>query len=83
MMVWLSQHPAWVKARKVAISTSSFGLETPMDDYGNPKPDGRKVRFVVAYDYVTTFWHKKRYVKVMRSKAEGTIYQATRSLHLR
>ena len=82
MMVWLSQHPAWVKARKLAISTSSFGLETAVDDYGNPK-NGRKVRFVVAYDYTSTFWHKGRYVKVIRSKAEGLSYHTTRSLHLR
>jgi len=83
MMVWLSQHPAWIKARKVAISTSSFGLETSMDEYGNPKSDGKKVRFVVAYDYTFTFWYKRRYVKVMRSKAEGMSYRPTRSLHLR
>ena len=82
MMVWLSQHPAWTKARKLAISTSSFGLETPVDDVGNAK-NGRKVRFVVAYDYMSTFWYKRRYVKVVRAKTEGISYYTTRSLHLR
>lgn len=81
-MVWLSQHPAWVEARKLAISTSSFGLETPVDDFGNQR-NGRKVRFVVAYDYMSAFWYKRRYVKVMRSKAEGLSFHAARSLHLR
>jgi len=81
-MVWLSQHPAWGKARKVAVSTSSFGLESRVDCFDNPK-NGRKVRFVVAYDYESTFWHKRRYIKVIRSKAEGISYHATRSLHIR
>jgi len=81
-MVWLSQHPAWMKARKVAISTSPFGLEIPTDPYGNSK-NHRKVRFIVAYDYIFTFWHKRRYIKVFRSKAEGMGYYPTRSLHLR
>jgi len=83
MMVWLSQHPAWIKARKVAVSTSPFGLDIPTDPYGNTSKNHRKVRFVVAYDYVFTFWHKRRYFKVMRSKAEGLSYNAARSLHLR
>lgn len=82
MMVWLSQHPAWVKARKLAISTSSFGLENPLDDFGNSR-NGRKVRFVVAYDYMSAFWYKWRYVKAMRSKADGLSFHAARSLHLR
>ena len=82
MMVWLAQHPAWAKAKKLAISTSSFGLDPPTDDYDNPR-NARKVRFVVAYDYMSTFWHKKRYVKVLRSKAESLTYYATKSLHLR
>lgn len=82
MMVWLSQHPAWTKARKLAISTSSFGLESPVDSYGNEKPISRKVRFVTAYDYMFALWHKRRYIRVMRSKAEGMSYHATRSLHL-
>ena len=81
-MVWLSQHPAWGKARKVAVSTSSFGLESRVDCFDGPK-NGRKVRFVVAYDYESTFWHKRRYIKVIRSKAEGISYHATRSLHIR
>jgi hypothetical protein len=80
-MVWLTQHPAWAKARKLAISTSSFGLETSADNFDNAR-NGRKVRFVVAYDYVSTFWHKGRYVKVIRSKNDGT-YFATKSLHIR
>lgn len=82
MMVWLSQHPAWVKAKKLAISTSSFGLENPGDNFDNPK-NGRKTRFIVAYDHISTFWYKRRYVRVVRSKAEGSIYYTTRSLHLR
>lgn len=82
MMVWLSQHPAWTKARKLAISTSSFGLKST-DIYGNEKPVNRKVRFVTAYDYMFTLWHKRRYIRVMRSKAEGMSYHAARSLHLR
>ncbi|KAF9649610.1 P-loop containing nucleoside triphosphate hydrolase protein [Thelephora ganbajun] len=81
MMVWLSQHPSWLKARKLATSTSSFGLEDPPDFFGTAKND-REVRFIVAYDYNSTFWHKRRYVKVMRSKAEGLSYHSTRSLHL-
>jgi hypothetical protein len=83
MMVWLSQHPAWSKARKLAISTSSFGLETATDIYGNPKSVNRKVRFIAAYDYMFALWHKRRYIKVMRAKAEGLNYHSTRSLHLR
>lgn len=80
--MWLSQNPAWSEARKLAVSTSSFGLETPADDVDNPK-NGRKVRFVVAYDYVSTFWFERRYVRATRSKAEGSNYHATCSLHIR
>jgi hypothetical protein len=85
MMVWLSQHPAWAKARKLAISTSSFGMESSVDiyGYGNTKSVNRKVRFVAAYDYMFSLWHNRRYVRVMRSKAEGFSYHTTRSLHLR
>lgn len=82
MMVWLSQHPAWTRARKLAVSTSTFGLETALDDFGNPK-NGRKVRFVVAYDHVSTFWYKRRYVEAVRSKPEGLSYRVARSLRLR
>lgn len=82
MMVWLSQHPAWTKARKLAVSTSTFGLVTALDDYGNPK-SGRKARFIVAYDHVSTFWFKRRYVEAVRSKPEGLSYRAARSLRLR
>lgn len=45
----LSQHPAWAKARELVIDTSSFGLE--LDIYGDTKSAGRKVRFAVACDY--------------------------------
>ena len=54
-----------------------------MDIYRNPKSVNRKVRFVAAYDYTFTLWHKRRYTRVMRSKAEGFSYNTTRSLHLR
>jgi len=81
-MVWLSQHPAWLKARKLAISTSSFGLESPVDSFDNPKTN-RKVRFVAAYNHISTFWHKWWYIKVERTKAEGLSYHARGSLHLR
>jgi hypothetical protein len=81
MMVWLSQHPAWAKARKLAVDASSFGLEPHVDAFDNPRT-GRKVRFVVAYDHMSAFWYKRRYVKAVRSKAEGT-YHATQYLHIR
>lgn len=83
MMVWLSQHPARAKARQLAASTSAFGLEYPVDSYGNLKSINRKVRFIAAYGYSFAFWHKRRYTKVMRSKAEGMSYHSTQSLHLR
>ena len=83
MMLWLSQHPAWSKARKVAISTSAFGLESPVDFYGNVKPSAQKIRFVAAYDYVFSFWHKRRYIKVVKTKAEGLVYHPMRSLEFR
>ena len=53
-----------------------------MDSFESAR-NGRKIRFVVAYDHTSTFWHKRRYVKVVRSKAEGSIYHTTRTLNLR
>ena len=79
MMFWLSQHPTWVEARKVAVSTSSFGLETPDRDEG-VKGD-RKVRFVLAYNHMSTFWYRRRYVRTIRSKIEG--YHPRQTLHIR
>lgn len=29
MMVWLSKHPAWQKARDIQISTRSYGVKGP------------------------------------------------------
>jgi len=57
-------------------------LEYPVDSYGNLKSINRKVRFIAAYGYSFAFWHKRRYIKVMRSKAEGMSYHSTQSLHL-
>ncbi|KAF9779458.1 P-loop containing nucleoside triphosphate hydrolase protein [Thelephora terrestris] len=82
MMVWLSQHPARANARKIAASTSAFGLVSPMDSYGNPKSTSRKVRFLAAYDYSLAFWHKRRYIRVVRSKAEGLNFHSMQSLNL-
>jgi len=82
-MLWLSQHPTLIKARKVAISTSSFGLETPVDDFDDSK-NGPKVRFLVPYNYVSTFWYKRRYVRVSRSEVQfSPLRPATQFLHIK
>ena len=82
MMVWLSQHPAWVKAKNVAVTTSSFGLETK-DRNTSMKGPGPKVRFVVAYGFASTFWYRRRYIKAIRTKTENILGPPTRTLHLR
>ena len=81
MMVWLSQHPAWVKSKNVAVSTWSFGLETTDRD-GSTKSNP-KVRFVVAYGWASSFWHRRRYIKAIRTKTENILGPPTRTLHLR
>ena len=80
MMFWLSQHPTWVEARKVAVSTSSLGPETSSVRDEGVKGD-RKVRFVLAYNHMSTFWYKRRYVRTVRSKIEG--YHPRQTLHIR
>ena len=80
MMVWLSQHPAWEKAKNVTVTTSSFGLDTrdrdepfgleTRDSYESTKGLGPKVRFIVADGFVSSFWHRRRYIKASMRKPE-------------
>ena len=64
MMVWLSQHPAWVKAKNVTVATSSFGLKSnPRDRDERMKGPSSEVQFIVASDFTISFWHGWWYIK--------------------
>ena len=80
MLLWLSKHPTLEKAKRFAICDSAPGLKSSADDFDNPEK-GRKAHFLLAYDHVYTFWHKRRYIKATRSmKVE---YPHNQTLHLR
>jgi len=81
MLLWLSQHPKLEKAGRFAISDSAPGLKKSAGGDFDPK-NGRKAHFLLAYHHVYTFWHKQRYIKVVRLKTEVS-FRESESLHVR
>ena len=79
MMLWLSQHPKFAKARRFAINDSAPGMESSVVDSDDPT-SGRKAHFLLAYNHAYTFWHKRRYIRAIRVKEE---YSSRASLHIR
>ena len=80
MLLWLSQHPKLEKAGRFAISDSAPGLKSASDDF-DPN-NSRKAHFLLAYGHVYTFWHKRRYIKVVRLKTEIS-FRESEFLHVR
>jgi len=78
-MLWLSQDPTMVNARRLAVSTSLFGSEKPVDGFEDPK-NGPRVHYIVPYNRKSSFWYKRWYARASRSEKA---YSTTELLHVR
>lgn len=76
-MLWLSQQPAWTRAKELSISTRSFGvgaravlLEGEADDSTQ-----RKITFQPSRDCSASIWYRGHYVRLTRTEvADGPFY---------
>ncbi|KAJ7625816.1 P-loop containing nucleoside triphosphate hydrolase protein [Roridomyces roridus] len=74
MMVWLSKHSAWAKARQVEISTRSFGSEEMVSvTVPGEETDGalsllssRKIAYLPAGKRTFSTWYHGRYMLITR-----------------
>jgi len=69
MMLWLSEQPAWTRAKELSISAQSFGvgsravlLEGETDDSSQCK-----IRFLPSIDCSASLWYRGHYVRLTRS----------------
>ncbi|KDQ61524.1 hypothetical protein JAAARDRAFT_123262 [Jaapia argillacea MUCL 33604] len=80
VMLWLSKHPAWTKARDVEISTRSFNLTTSAvvvpgdeDDKGE-SGSGRRLAYLPSLTSSYSLWYKGRRMTVSRAKNNTGYY---------
>ncbi|KAL4243022.1 AAA ATPase family protein [Abortiporus biennis] len=85
IMFWLSRHPKWKKARKVEVTTRSFGLDSRPGEYWDEPdtPEKKKISYLPSVSESYSLWHKGRYMIVTRSKEQTNSYRTTESIRIR
>ena len=77
MMLWLSKHPAWSRAKELSISTHSFGVgaravlvEGEPDDTSQ-----QRIKFLPCFDCSASLWYRGHYVHLSRTQVpDGPFY---------
>lgn len=77
MMLWLSKHPAWTRAKELSISSRSFGVgaravlvEGEADDSSQ-----RMIQFLPSHDCSASLWYRGHYVRLSRNLVQdGPFY---------
>ena len=77
MMLWLSNQPAWTRAKELSISSCSFGVgaravlvEGEADDNSQ-----RMIRFLPSLDCPASLWYRGHYARLSRNQvSDGAFY---------
>ncbi|TFK29631.1 P-loop containing nucleoside triphosphate hydrolase protein [Coprinopsis marcescibilis] len=90
LLVWISKHPSWKKARDIQISDRSYGLraeataiEGEEQDAAKAAADGtRPLNYLPAFGTHFHFWYRRHWVRIHRGVKEGTSYYDRRKEYI-
>ena len=77
MMLWLSEQPAWTRAKELSISTHSFGVgaRAVLVEGEDDDNSQRKIRFLPSFDCSASLWYRGHYLRLTRNQVpDGPFY---------